>query len=109
MVNPTGTVRTVPSALPATVIEDVPLGLDAEVVTVITESAPGATGFGLNDTAVPAGWPVALKVISPGVPETVVGRTVYEVDEPAATVCDEGVAAKEKSDDGVHVGGADGL
>jgi hypothetical protein len=57
-------------AVPVRVSDEVPLGVEASVVTVSVEPLPAATGFGLNVAVAPAGSPLALSVMLPGVPDT---------------------------------------
>ena len=81
--------------------------MEADVVMVICEPEPPAvTDCGLNDTAAPAGRPVAPRATSWGVPMAVV---VMEdvAGEPAVTVWLPGESAMVKSPGGG--GGEPGL
>jgi hypothetical protein len=48
--------------VPVTVIVEEPVGVEAEVVTVIVEDCPAVTVAGANETVVPLGAPLALRV-----------------------------------------------
>src|SRR5437773_833255 len=100
---PVVTVSVTPAAcvaaelLPVTVIDVVSPESFAAVVTVIVESAPGATGLALNDAVAPAGSPDALSVTGPGLPASTAVWTANVAVPPAATVALDGAAPSAKS------------
>jgi hypothetical protein len=83
--------------VPVTVIGKVPVGVVDEVVTVMVELCPALRLWGLNDTRVPVGAPVALSATDWVEPLVTAVEMVGAVDDPAVTVAEVGLAAMEKS------------
>ena len=69
-------------AAPVTVIVDVPVGVDAEVVRVTVDEHVGLHDAGENAAAAPVGRPEAENVTDCAVPETRVAVIVLDTDCP---------------------------
>ena len=80
---------------PVTVSLKVPVLVVLVVTTLSVEVV--VPGFGVNETVVPAGWPLRLNVTDPVKPRSRVIVTVYVAVPPRATVADAGLIAREKS------------
>jgi hypothetical protein len=77
------------------------------VVVVATEKVDVVVvGFGAKDPVAPAARPLELNVTEPVNPPDGVTVTVYEVEAPRTTVCEEGVAERAKSGPGGGGGAA---
>jgi len=86
-----------PAGLPEIVIAKVPVGAAAATVNVTREVAPpaaGVTGFGLNVTVTPAGWPLADNVTACAVPLVKVRVAVVVVKPGRRTVPKVGLSAR---------------
>jgi hypothetical protein len=73
-------------ATPVTVIVDVPVGVDAEVVSVTVDEQVGLHEAGENAAVAPVGRPDAEKETACAVPETSVAVIVLVADCPWTTV-----------------------
>jgi hypothetical protein len=83
--------------VPVTVMARVDDGVDTDVVTVITEVCPEVMTWGLNDTRVPVGAPVALRATDWAAPLVTAVVMVLVAGAPAVTVAELGAAEMEKS------------
>jgi hypothetical protein len=83
--------------VPVTVMVEVPIGVDVEVVTDMVELCPALSTCGLNDTRAPDGAPVALSDTDWLEPLVTVVEIVLVVPDPAVTVAEAGLAETEKS------------
>ncbi|HEV3281997.1 MAG TPA: hypothetical protein VG032_10380, partial [Acidimicrobiales bacterium] len=83
--------------VPVTVMVEVPVGVEDEVVTVMVELCPALMVWGLNETRAPVGTPVALRATDWVEPLVTVVEIVGEVGDPAVTVAEVGLAVMEKS------------
>ena len=86
-------------AVPVTVIVDVPVGVDAEVVTVTVDEHVGLHDPGENEAVAPLGRPEAANVTGCVVPEASVAVIELETDCPCTTVLFPPLVS-EKSKDG---------
>jgi len=82
---------------PVTVIVYVPAGVVADVASVSREDPPELIGFVPNVAVVPAGMPLALRVIDCALPEVSTVEMVEVPGLPAVTLTEVGLAEMEKS------------
>jgi hypothetical protein len=92
----TGVVPVALPLVPLTVTFATDTAAEAEAVSVRVELPPAAADAGTNAAVTPAGSPEAANVTLPAKPLVPMILTVVAVEDPAATVKDEAVAARVK-------------
>jgi hypothetical protein len=83
--------------VPVTVIGNVPVGVDEDVVTMIVELCPAVTEAGLNETVAPVGAPLALSPTVWADPLVTAVLTMLLAGAPGVTVAEPGEAEIAKS------------
>jgi hypothetical protein len=85
--------------VPVTVIVYVPVAVPDPTSIVTADDPPAVTEAGLNETVVPDGWPLALRLTDCAEPAVTAVLIVEPPLCPCSTLTAVGLAAIEKSDD----------